>query len=98
MQGPHHVAQKSITTTFPASSALVIVFVFPGPSRTVRVNSGAGLPSKRMVLRSLPVGQRVDLGKALGSLVHEGMVLRKFGGDRASLPAELLDREFLPFR
>src|SRR4051794_20257986 len=44
MQGPHQVAQKSMTTTLPARSYLVTSRVLPGPSRRVRPNAGAGLP------------------------------------------------------
>ena len=45
MQGGHQVAQKSIRTTLPARSALLTFFVLSGPSSTVRVKSGAGLPT-----------------------------------------------------
>ena len=78
-QGPHQVAQKSIKTTFPASSALVIVLVLPGPSRTVSVKSGAGLPSfvadrGLLFLAAALAGERVDLGKAVGRLERERSV------------------------
>src|SRR4051794_36955236 len=44
MQGPHQVAQKSMTTTLPARSCLVTSRVLPGRSRRVTRKSGAGLP------------------------------------------------------
>ena len=81
MQGPHHVAQKSMTMTLPASSALVMVLVLAGPSSTVRVNSGAGFPSKAMTLGTLGFRQRIDLRIVLGSCVYECKVLWKLGGD-----------------
>ncbi len=100
MQGPHQVAQKSITTTLPASSALVIVLVLPGPSSTVRVKLGAGLPtfSSAACVCSRWLEERVDLGEALGGLEGERPVLGDLGRDRAGGPAELLDRNVLTRR
>ena len=100
-QGPHQVAQKSITTTLPASSALVIVLVLPGPSRTVRVKSGAGLPSfslRTVLAHGAGPEPRVDRGEPLGRIEGERPILGELGRDRAGGPAELLDREGLAGR
>ena len=99
MHGPHQVAQKSITTTLPASSALVIVLVLPGPSSTVRVKFGGGLAQLWRCLCGVFLrDERVDLGEALGGLEGERPIPWDLGRNRAELPAELFDRDILPGR
>ena len=98
------MAQKSIRTTLPASSALVIVRVLSGPSSRVKVKSGAGWPSlsftrEFLFLAAVPLlHQRIDLGESLGGFKGEQPILRDLGFDRARGPAELLDRDRLPGR
>ena len=99
MQGPHQVAQKSMTTTLPARSALVTVRVLPGPSSRVRRKSGAGLPivsctayfgaGPRRRAWSFRSSVGVNPSGATKANERSAATPRRDGAGR---PAELLDR------